>query len=202
MAIVLKGHEMNLIVTARTLLGRLTPRTDPVEQFRRDVDRKVTEYKLDPTLPEVIHLKDAAEEYAEDPMRNSVFRLLNPNDSVDIAEDGLVVLQERWFGLVLQPWSIARHHLRERIEDVSKIVVNGAGLTLFIDSQAVFCARGSAIDPRRLNDPGNRYANAIRVIKELTEVNLDFDEHFGRSRTITLEKQSDGSWDTTSEKIA
>jgi len=175
------------------------------EKFREYVEFLVDLYLLDPELPEVINLKEQADELVvlDVPRPHFFLAMLNPDRDIHDYE-GIKVLEERWFGHILQPWSLARHHCPRLDEELIKIVIDGQGAHLFISfmrEHEVFWVRGAAINPNRMADPGNRYANACELIRQLTGVEIDYREQVGLTRKITVTKDVDGVWQVEFDRV-
>jgi hypothetical protein len=191
---------------------RKNPRSDSqsspdmtAEKFREYTDFLVELYRLDPELPEIISLKKQAEELVslDVPRPHYFLAMLNPDRDITDYE-GVKVLQERWFGHILQAWSLARHHCPRLDEELVKIVVDGQGAHLFMSymrEHQVFWVCGAAINPHRMADPGNRYEIACELIRELTGIEIDYREQVGHTRKITVTKDVDSAWQVEFDRV-
>ena len=169
------------------------------QKFCEYVDFLTDLYRLDPALPELAELKAEAEQIVglDIPSPQYFLAMLNPRD--DIRDyDGVAVLEERMFGHVLRPWSLARYDCPRSDEELVRIVVDGQGAHRFEGSgmgdREDFWVRGAAINSHRLADPGNRYEIACEIIREFTGLQLLYTELVGNTRTITVTKDQDGAW--------
>jgi hypothetical protein len=175
------------------------------KKFREYVDFLVELYLLDPVLPEIISLKEQAEELVSLDVPRPYYFLAMLNPAHDIHDyEGVKVLEERQFGHILQAWSLARYHCPRLDEDLIKIVVDGQGAHLFISfmrEHEVFWVRGAAINPHRLADPGNRYEIACELIRQLTGIEINYREQVGLTRKITVTRDVDGVWQVEFDRV-
>ena len=189
----------------RTSSKQLTPAMT-AEKFCEYVNFLTDLYRLDPELQELARLKGQAEELVSlgVPRPHYFLVMLNPDDNILVYE-GIKILQERWFGHILEAWTIARHHCPRLDEDLVKIVVDSHGAHLFTShfrEHEVFCVRGAAINPHRLADPGNRYQIGCEIIRQFTGVEIDFREHVGSTRAMVATKGLDGNWNIEFDRVS
>lgn len=164
------------------------------EEFCRQVDFAVQLFELDPNTPEIQELKDAYDVLSTGlgPGMMWYIRKLNPNETVSVSDNGHIYIREELFGRVLKLWTIIRHHTRDT--KLTMFVANGSGFHAHSAYGQRITAGGIPINPRRMADGGERYHYACELIREFTGIELDWRDHIGRTKTITVTLQDDGSW--------
>jgi hypothetical protein len=149
-----------------------------VEEFITEVDTRVRVFELNPELPEILELKRDARELRVGPMGDGMLRLclmwLNPYREVTKVSDHVTV-HERWFGHVLQSWSLIEFHLeRYEITAIDRIRVDEHGTRVYAGRSEVACYEAGVLRPGRLADPGNRVENATALVEHFTGIALDW----------------------------
>jgi hypothetical protein len=181
-----------------------------VAEFLEEIDTRVRVFELDPDLEEIAMLKrDAPSIIGEDLSRGSTYRnlylkWLNPYLDVSLKGDGSVVVQERWFGHILHPWSLAEFHLKhwELGEKIQRIVVNSHGTHVFVDNDhRLILYLAGICNPHRMADPGNRLRVAAGIVRHHTGIDLDWRDLAGKY-SATFVKTEDGWTQTLSEDPA
>lgn len=175
-----------------------TPQWPSEEVFARQVDFAVALFKLDPTLPEIGWLKNnyAALSNPQTLVMPPLYYLsrLNPHYTVYIRPDGEVYVAEDPIGYrLLNIGSVIRHHVPHLEEQLVRVVADGQGFHLYsqFHDRKLATAGGVAINPNRLADPGNRYHYACALIEEFTGTQLNWRDHVGRTKTITVTRDGD-----------
>lgn len=193
-------------------IRKKTPAAQPAsamtaEKFCEYVDFLVELYLLNPELPEIVTLKEEADQIVAMGMPRPHYYLAMLNPKADIHErDGVPVVLERWLGHVLRAWSLARHHCPDIDEELVKIIVDQSGAHLITNhytrEREVFWVLAAAINPHRLADPGNRYEIACELIRQFTGIHIDFVEHVGSTRSITVTRELGGNWQVEFDRVS
>jgi hypothetical protein len=92
---------------------------------------------------------------------------------------------------ILQLDSLIRHHIPSIEARLQQVVVNDRGLHLFgyPNNCRLATAVGLHIDPQRLADPGNRYAQACKLIATFTGLELSWRPLVRHTRSITVSRE-------------
>jgi hypothetical protein len=166
--------------------------------FRSAIYVRTVEMGLNPNLPEFQKLRRNALKIVtghhreEDPFR--FLAAIDPEHSVYRLNDGTIVLAERVFGpWVLYPETVARFHIRDLDNRLTRIVADERGACLYVDGDArpTFIYNGGIIYIGRFNDPGNRYENACLLIKALTGRELHWQSYVGLVHRIIATRIND-----------
>jgi hypothetical protein len=168
--------------------------------FIAQVNFAVALFRLDPSLSEIRWLKDNYNELAN-PQSVTMppmyyLERLNPHYTVYIRPDGEVYVAEDPIGFrILNISSVVRHHLPHIDAELAQVVADNRGLHFYsrFPRRKLATAGGLPIDPHRMADPGNRYQYACALIEEFTGQKLDWRQHVGRTKTITVTRDGD-SW--------
>ena len=160
-------------------------------------------FELDWPIPELERLVSGAEIIVAE--RNNdelteLLRQLNPHVYMRTAADGKTPeLAERMFGWVLEPSTIARRMTRMHEDSITSIVADGSGTHLFDGERKIFSCAGGTINPWRRTDQFNRYSIALKLIKDFSGLDIDINDHYGRSSEIVAIRMN-GYWIATSTK--
>lgn len=165
--------------------------------FLRELHTLVKVHGLNPELPEIAELVQNAKEHARDPFAQVTLSKLNPWRHVNYI-DGTVVIEDRSQGHVLEPWSLARHHVGILDDALDQVIADSDGVHLWRSDQRLVTIKAGTIDPTRRGDHGKRYKIACEVIQQFTGIELDWAEHVRKTAKIMV-KKSDGSWSYVSE---
>ncbi len=152
-----------------------------IEAFRAEVDVHVRVFRLDPATPEIIELKENAREWITrmGTTINCVFLWLNPYKSCTLTPGVNLVIQERWFGHILHPWTLAEFHIGQDLllRRCQRIRIDQHGTHIF-DDRGIEYVRYEAgvLNPNRFADPGNRVDNATRFVNYFTGLSLEMEQ--------------------------
>ncbi len=158
-----------------------------VPQLQAEVDERAKEFGLDPELPELVRLKQQLSglyrDMGECYCHHFVTSRVDPEQDYSVSEEGVIIVQERFLGCVLKPWTIAEYHFGDPIalrQRLKRIVVNGSGTHLFDgDGRELICYGAGVCDPHRLMDTGNRLQNAVVIIEHHSGNKFDWRELIG-----------------------
>ncbi len=162
-----------------------------VEDFRRAVDVLVEAFRLDPELPEIVTLKALAPR-PRSTMANLGLQDLNPYKNVRRDKNTLVIGGGSDYGL--RPLTLARYHIYKLDSVVTDIFVDSQGAHLLREDHEMANIEEAAINPRLPETSGKRYRTACTIIRELTGLRLDWEEHHERTALIHVAKSKDDSW--------
>lgn len=169
-----------------------------------EIDRKVALYELNPQLPEIIELKRYIQKAAAN---DDLFTLrlmgmqvdsIDPTDYCYRSDDGTFYMQERMFGGVLRWWTIIGYNYpggeQTLRKQCTRIVVDGQGTYLYnaTGDKLVYYPMARC-EPNRLNDTGERRANAVAVVNHYTGIEISAEELWQQYSAI-VNQQPDGSW--------
>jgi hypothetical protein len=153
------------------------------EQFCVIVDGCAVANGFDPTLPELLELKDRADELVLDmPSARQCLQNLNLSENVEKSHGKWFVRMRSQYR-VLRPWTVARAKIPNLDEQVTHIYCDRAGVSLCRKAGHLITIRGSGLA---------NYDAAVALISQFAGEDHDFESHRKHAREVIALRYPDG----------